>query len=302
MRRQRLLARAMQNMGVGPLGGRTAGGPATPSPVEPWPTPAPVVPDLPSPAPVKGPRPDATALEAALRRSLEFVAPRARTKDLFARLGISRAAGRDEVKQAYLGLAKQFHPDRFLSPALSDLTAAVKELFAALNEAYAVLSDNKKRAEYLAMTGAPAGAATAQGAGPSAEVAEAAKIDFQKGEACVRTRDYGKARGFLEAAIRSHPRAEYQAALAWCILSDPQARDRPRVKELLDEATQDPTCDRAFYLAGVVARDAKDEARAEKMFRVACKANPDNAEARREIRIIEAGRRTKGEDRAHFKK
>ncbi len=262
-RRQRLLARAMQNMGVGPLGGREAGGPATPSPSESWPTPAPVVPDLPTPAPVKGPRPEATAMEATLRRALEFVAPRAKTKDLFARLGIPRTAGRDEVKQAYLGLAKQFHPDRFLAPALSDLTTTVKELFAALNEAYEVLSDNRKRAEYLSATGTAGGAATA-GSATSPEVAEAAKVDFQKGEACVRTRDYGKGRGFFEAAIRAHPRAEYHAALAWCILSDPQARDRPRVKELLEEAVKDPTCDRGLYLAGVVAREAKDEVRAEK--------------------------------------
>jgi curved DNA-binding protein CbpA len=241
-------------------------------------------------------------MEATLRRSLEFIAPRARTKDLFARLGIPRTAGRDEVKQAYLGLAKQFHPDRFLSPALADLTTVVKELFAALNEAYEVLSDNKKRAGYLSAIGASGGSASAPGAGASPELAEAAKIDFQKGEACVRTRDYGKARGFLEAAIRAHPRAEYQAALAWCILSDPQARDRPRVKELLEEATKDPTCDRAFYLAGVVARDAKDEARAEKMFRAAYKANPQNADAQREVRIIDARRKNKGEDRAFSKK
>lgn len=301
-RRQRLLARAMQNMGVGPLGGRPAGGPATPSPSEPWPTPAPVVPDLPTPAPAKGPRPDATALEATLRRSLEFVAPRTRTRDLFARLGIPRTASRDEVKQAYLSLAKQFHPDRFLSPALSDLTTVVKELFAALNEAYEVLSDNKKRAEYLSLSGGTGGAATAQATGSTPELAGAAKIDFQKGEACVRTRDYGKARGFLEAAIRSHPRAEYRAALAWAILSDPHAKDRQRVKELLEEAMNDPTCDRAFYLSGLVAREAKDEARAEKMFRAAYRANPDNPDAQREVRAADARRRAKGEDRSVLKK
>jgi DnaJ-domain-containing protein 1 len=241
-------------------------------------------------------------MEATLRRSLEFVSPRTRTKDLFARLGVPRTAGRDEVKQAYLTLAKQFHPDRFLSPALADLTTMVKELFAALNEAYEVLSDNKKRAEYVSMTGAHEGAAATPGAGASPELAEAAKIDFQKGEACVRTRDYGRARGFFEAAIRVHARAEYQAALAWCILSDPQARDRPRVKELLDAAIQDPTCDRALYLAGVVARDAKDESRAERMFRAAYKANPKNADAQREVRIIDSRRQNKGEDRAFLKK
>jgi tetratricopeptide (TPR) repeat protein len=169
-------------------------------------------------------------------------------------------------------------------PALADLAPVVKDLFTAINEAHEILADNKKRAEYLART---------SGGGPRSGSADpaAAQIDFKKAEACVKTRDFARARGYFEAAIRGDPRPEYLAGLAGCILLDPGSRDRPRVEELLAEAMKDPGCDRAFYLAGVAARDAQDLARAEQMFRGALQANPRNVDAQRELGLVEAARR-----------
>jgi tetratricopeptide (TPR) repeat protein len=151
-----------------------------------------------------------------------------------------------------------------------------------VNEAYEVLSDDRKRAEYLAGR-----------RGRSTVNAESAKVDFQKGEACVRTRDWARARGFLESAVRADPRPEYQAALAFACLSDPVRRDRDRARQLLDEATRDARCDRAFYVAGILARDEGDEAAAERNFRAAIKANPRNADAVRELRLAEGRRAEK---------
>ncbi len=275
-RRQRLLARAMQNMGVGPL-------------------------SAPPPARQEAPKADAavraqqSGAEQAMRRALEFVIPRAREKDLFARLGLPKTAGPEDVKTAYHQLVRQFHPDKYGLAGLADLQPALKDLLAALNEAYSTLSDKAKRAEYLARTGAG-------GMASSKEDAEAARIDFQKGEACHRTRDFGKARMFFEAALRGDPRADYYAALAATILADPKAPDRDRVKELLGEATKDPSCDRGLYLAGVVARQAGDEERSEKMFRAALKANPKNADAVREVRLLDGRRQGRADDRGGAKK
>lgn len=285
-RRQRLLARAIQNMGVGPLTPPTRPtGAATADP---------------GAGPAGADRPAPTEAEASLRRSFEEAWPRAKDPDLFVRLGVAHDASADAVKQAYLTLAKQYHPDRFLKPGLSDLTPRVKELFAALNEAYGVLSDAQKRSEYLGRLGA-----APPGTGPATtrEAAEAAHVDFQKGEACARTRDFVKARAFLESAIRGNPaRSEYKAALAATFVSDPRGKDLARARGLLEEAMRDPACDRAFVLAATLARAEKDEARAEQLFRAALKANPSNPEAVREVRLLEERRRRKGEERAHFKK
>jgi DnaJ-domain-containing protein 1 len=289
-RRQRLLARAIQNMGVGPFAPR--------------PTPAPAaLAEERTPAPLEtGQRPALTEEEATLRRGFEEIYPRAAAPDFFVRLGVAHGASPDAVKQAYLALARQYHPDRFLQPALADLAPKVKELFSALNEAYGALSDGKKRADHLARLGA-ASAGRRSGPVASKEAAEAAHLDFQKGEACARTRDFAKARAFLEAAVRGDPaRAEYKAALAATWLEDPAGKDIARAKQLLGEAMKDPHCDRALVLAARLARAEMDEPGAERLFRAACKANPGNAEAVREVRRAEERRKRKGEERAFSKK
>jgi curved DNA-binding protein CbpA len=186
------------------------------------------------------------------------------------------------VKKAFLALARQFHPDRFASPALADLADTVRDFFAAVNEAYEVLSDDRRRAEYLA-----------ERKGKAAVHAEAARVDFLKGEACLRTRDFQRARGFLESAARADRRAEYLAALAQACFGDAQRRDLARARELLAEALKDATCDRALYAAGLLARLEDDDAAAERQLRAAVKLNPRNADALRELRLLEARRADK---------
>ena len=261
----------MQNMGIGPFSGRPPPGAPTGEP------PAGTAHQAAAPP---------SAADRELRRAFEATAPRARSPDLFARLGLEKGAPRERVKQAYFQLAKQFHPDRFLAPALADLATGVKELFAALNEAYETLSDEKARGEWMARS---ARGSSAPAVNP--ERVAAASIDFQKAEACLRTRDFTRARGFYEAAVRGHPLAVYQAALAWALWFDPKAPDRARAKEALAAALRDPSCDRAAYTGAMIARDEGDDPQAEHLFRLALKANPGHVEAEREIRLIEARRR-----------
>ncbi|ACG74958.1 heat shock protein DnaJ domain protein [Anaeromyxobacter sp. K] len=272
-RRQRLLQQAMRNMGIGPFAGRPPA--AAPRPA------APAAPAA-SPPPPAGAPPGSP--EAALRAALLAAAPRARERDLFARLGLEATAGRDEVKRAFLQLARQFHPDRFAAPALADLAEQVRDFFTAVNEAYETLSDDRKRAEYLAVRGAH-GVTPAQ--------AESARVDFQKGEACLRTRDLARARGFYESAVRADPRPEYLAAVAHTFLADPQRRDLDRARALVEQALREPggaASDRVCQVAGLLARDDGDVGQAERMFRAAVAANPRNADALRELRNLEARR------------
>ena len=62
-------------------------------------------------------------------------------RDYYEILGVSRNAGQDELKSAFRGLARQYHPDVNSAPD-------AEERFKEINEAYAVLSNDQHRSAY----------------------------------------------------------------------------------------------------------------------------------------------------------
>lgn len=63
------------------------------------------------------------------------------TKDPYKALGVSNGASSGEIKKAYYGLAKKYHPDTNKDPK-------AKERFAEAQSAYELLSDEKKKAAW----------------------------------------------------------------------------------------------------------------------------------------------------------
>lgn len=115
-------------------------------------------------------------------------------------LEVSPDASAEEIKSAYLRLAKQWHPDRFTGSE----KAKAEERFRALNEAYTAVKDPGRRASVPAPPAQPAAPpAPAEPAAPAERTAKdwyaEAKTAFDKGNP-------GKALALVQYAIRQDGR------------------------------------------------------------------------------------------------
>ncbi len=217
------------------------------------------------------------------------------TRNHFEVLGISRAAGEAEVKEAYFRLARRFHPDAH-HDSLADLRDTLETVFIQLGEVYEVLRDPRRRSEYeerLNRQRAAAGPESAASAEPPPPVPElqrdpeslarAAEQAVQSAGRLFDQEKYWDAIQVLEPsgrAIQGRLRTRGQTLLARCYLKNPKwAR---RAEEVLLEVTrEDPKAVDAWALLGSIY-DAKGiRTRALSMYKKALELKPDHEEAAR---------------------
>lgn len=70
-------------------------------------------------------------------------------EDYYAILGVEEGSTAQEVKKAYLKLAKQLHPDRY--PNDPEQRARAQREFARVTRAHEIIADDERRAEYNAV-------------------------------------------------------------------------------------------------------------------------------------------------------
>ena len=265
--RRRLLQRALRNVGGPTFGRETTGRVGVRAPD----------------APVPRPSNADTDFERDIAARLSNTAD----QDHFGRLEISRSATTEDVKEAFLSLAKRYHPDKLSALGQAHLVPQGRELFARIKDAYDVLVDPASRAKYIAELDAKAA--------PKAKLSpEQAKTSFQMAQHLLRKRDFRGAEVELNRAIDADPQPEYLAELAWSMYSNASRRDetRDQVKSLIARALKSSTeSDRAYVVAAHVARgEGEPPEKVERLFRKAVERNPKNIEAARELRLIETRR------------
>jgi tetratricopeptide (TPR) repeat protein len=235
------------------------------------------------------------AVAADIRQRVEALMPKIDDISLFELLGLTEAATPEQVSTAYMKGVRQFHPDRLTGLGMSDLTKDAERIMARYGEASAVLTDPKRRSEYVRkLRGQPSDADNAR------NILEAEQ-SFRQGEVLLKRGEYSKAlERFTDAVKRNTAEVEYRAYLAWARYSE-SASSKPMlaadtIRIIRDALSERPHFARGLYWVGEIQKVQGDLESAEKSFRDCLEIDKEFIEAQRELRLFEM-RRGKGKSK-----
>jgi curved DNA-binding protein CbpA len=240
-------------------------------------------------------RPEIAARRAEIAKRAESID----AEDYYQMLGIAPDATVDQVKAAYFGLAKSWHPDRLPSELL-DAKPLVARVFARFSEAYQTLIDPEKSKEYAELIKSGGGSPDDQE--KVARVVDAA-LEFQKAEILLKKNDIVGAEQLAGRAVQADPdQPEYLTLLVW--IRAMRRGDPPELREgqtsthyddlikLLDGIlAKEKEFERALYYRGVLLKRSGRVDKSIRDFRLAAQLNPKNLDAVREVRLYEMRKR-----------
>ncbi|HEY1957971.1 MAG TPA: DnaJ domain-containing protein [Polyangiaceae bacterium] len=209
-------------------------------------------------------------------------------QNYFDMLGVKIDAPADDVKSAYLALAKTWHPDR-LPTALADVKDACGRVFARMSEAHQTLIDEEKRKRYLRLM--KEGGETPEQQQEIANVVTAT-VEFQKAEICLRKNDLAQAEVLARHAAKLDPeQADYIALIAWLDALKPSAQSPEATQTYIAELDRalklNERCERAYFYRAMLHKRLRRDALAFKDFKKVAELNPKNIDAQRELRLYE---------------
>ena len=228
-------------------------------------------------------------LYSELRSRLEQVTE----QNLFEILGVPRTATKQQVKDAYLTLAKKYHPDRIATLEIEVLNEPASLLFQRISEAFTTLIDDHQRSDYRRIIED----GTLAGGRQAARAIMEAEINFQKGEVFFRKGRWDDAEQMFQAAVDGNQEeGEHLAMLVWTRYcrarqNGQQAMIQESVQDQLIEALQlSPKCARAHYFLGKILSEKTQTDNALKHLETAVKLDHNLIDAAREINIIKLQR------------
>lgn len=219
------------------------------------------------------------------------------TNDPYEILGITESASRDEVRDAYYRLAKDFHPDRHLSAAI-ETRREVDELFSRITEAYEAIRDREVKQGStgplmapMPMSSAPVSSSPSAPSGETTAQREArADTLFQDAKGKLALRDYNGALPLLREAVRLMPdAARFQFVLGTTLTVFPKLQ-REAETVLRRAADLDPFNVAPLIALGQLYARAGMNIQAEKVFSEALKIDPDSKAARKGLEGVGSGK------------
>lgn len=205
-------------------------------------------------------------------------------QDFFSLLGQNETASRDNIRKAYYGLVKKYHPDRFFEQEmLTDVKEQVNVLFQRINEAHETLIDPIRREQYLKEL---RGTKTKKA---DLDILLEAEAAFHRGMALFRKKNFGAALAEFEQAVEHAPlEAEYLTYQAWTSVKnapDDQGCAEQAKQALLKSVQMNPRIAVTHLYLGYLLQKEGNEKAALRRFERAIQYNPSCTDALRELRL-----------------
>jgi serine/threonine protein kinase len=218
-------------------------------------------------------------------------------RDHFEVLGIARTANDIEVKEAYFRLARSFHPDTRVDPALADVADMRHAVFLRLGEAFEKLRTKDSRTQYALSLPQPghrfpgyvglAGETEAQT--EAAHAAWLATESLRLAETKLKAGQFWEAIQYAEAAfpnLEPHDKLRASVLLARAKAKNPKwAKDAER--SLQQIAKEHPRSLEAWLALGDIYKAGGLTSRAVATFRKVLELDPENHHARAALKELE---------------
>ncbi len=241
-----------------------------------------------------------TPAEKKLKESLMATAASLSSSNHYVFLAIPQTADETTVRNAYVALARDYHPDRLGGTALAEddeTRAAVDKLFKRLGDANKTLGNAESRQRYDRELAALAKvAASSSGSSSSSEARprrpNEARNAYTMAETFFKKKDYKQAEmHYRQAAMFDGEEPLIAVALAWCIYLNPDHPEQHRLADArrrLEEILKKDKNGEAAYKLGRVLKDAGDDNAAVRRFEEAIRYQPQHVDAQRELRLAQA--------------
>src|SRR6266581_1349956 len=208
-----------------------------------------------------------------------------RDQDLYQVLGVATGSPSDDVRRAYYGLAKKFHPDKFTR---EEMKAKAEKVFAHITEAYSTLSNAETRRKYDDDQAIRKGSHAQE---KKADGGDMAHMNFKHGREMFDKGKLGEAISFLQNACDQDPsKAEHFHYLALAQSRNPRWK-KDAEENFLKAIDRDPTNADIYAQLGSLYAKGGLHSKARDMFKKALQWDPASQEALDGLAHEDAGRK-----------
>jgi len=219
-----------------------------------------------------------------------------RGKNYFEIFDGDRKTAADDIKKAFVTMAKEFHPDVNPYQNVPEIKALVDEIFTLISKAHETLTNRTKRSEYLDYL---------SGGGNQDASAEVARIlaseqHFHEAQMAGKRRDWTGAKQSLQEAIKLNPNeAEFYAELGWAHfnLSPRDMVGRQEAMRYLTKAVElNPRLANAYFYIGSIHKAGGDTSKAAENYLKVLEIDPRHIRAASEVRLLKMRKIEKMQD------